>query len=105
MNDVLLRLLLIIVAGVVAYRVISKRRSSRKDKIRWKGIVDEELEHLKKVVPVEHYINLLALSRSEMTDQECIARLEEIAETMREKNVDAQPVNELVQKISNSAQN
>ena len=67
MNDVLFRLLLIIVAGVVAYRVISKRRSSRKYKIRWKGIVDEELEHLKKVVPVEHYINLLALSRSEIT--------------------------------------
>ena len=105
MNDVLMRLLLIIVAGVIAYRVISKRRSSRKGKIRWKGIVDEELDHLKKVVPVEHYINLLALSRSEMTDQECIARLEEIAETMREKNVDAQPVDELVQKISSTSQN
>ena len=105
MNDVLVRLLLIIVAGVVAYRVISKRKSGKKARIRWKGIVVSELEHLKKVVPVEHYINLLALSRSEMTDQECIARLEEIAETMREKNVDAQPVNDLAQKINSTAQN
>jgi len=108
MNDVAWRLLLLIVAGVVAYRIISKRKQRRAGAgggMYWKEVVEAELEQLKESVPVEHYINILALSRSQMSDQECLTQLDKMVDAMREKQADPEPVLELMQKIRDTVRN
>lgn len=108
MNEVAWRILLLIVAGVVAYRVFSKRRKPRSaggGGPYWKEIVQLELDALKKTVPVEHYVNLMALSRSDLSHQECLAQLDEIVIAMRAKDVDPEPILDLMQKIRNTVRN
>ena len=98
-----LRIILIIAVGVAFYWYYSKRRAIQPgqapDLLSWQPIFRDELPALKSAVPVGYYVNLLALSKSRIPREECVARLDEIVAKMKEEDTDSQAVATLILKL------
>ena len=96
------RIILIIAAGVAVYWLYKKRGEREKQPqidLEWQTLFRNELPDLKRSVPAGYYVNLLALSRSRITQEECVARLDELVGKMKNLKVDSQPVETLILKL------
>ena len=96
------RIVLIIAVGVAVYWLYKKRGERAKEpaiNLEWQVLFRGELPELKNSVPSGYYVNLLALSRSRITQEECVARLDELAGKMKNADVDSQPVETLILKL------
>ena len=98
----LLRIILLVAAGIGFYYYYSKRRAKPdepSDGLEWRAVFRVELPILKKAVPVGYYVNMLALSKSNIPKEECVSRLDEIVSKMKEEDLDTQAVETLILKI------
>ncbi|MBT3273649.1 MAG: hypothetical protein HN368_10870 [Spirochaetales bacterium] len=97
------RVILLIAAGIGIYWFYSKRKAAQPkeiaDHITWHPIFKDELPSLKSAVPVGYYINLLALSKSRISKEECIERLDELIAKLKDEGLDSQAVATLILKI------
>ncbi len=96
------RIILLIAAGVAFYWYYSRRRISPQtssDGLEWQSVFKSELPSLKGTIPVGYYVNLLALSKSNIAKEECIARLDEVVTKMKEEELDTQAVETLILKV------
>ena len=96
------RIILIIAAGVAVYWLYKKRGEKRNEPVidlEWQTVFKEEMPALKGAVPAGYYVSLLALSRSRVTREECVARLDELAGKMKNAALDAQAVETLILKL------
>jgi hypothetical protein len=97
-----IRILLLVAAGVAIYWLIKKRSSQNQElpeNREWQRVFRRELPELRNSVPAGYYVNLLALSRSRITQEECVARLDELVIRMKEEGIDTQPVETLILKL------
>lgn len=102
-----LRIVLLVAVAVVAYRYLTRRKKisqEPKEDLQWQVIFKEELADLKKSIPVGYYVNLLALSKSKMSKDECIARLDELVAKMKGEELDTHSVETLILKIEQENQ-
>jgi hypothetical protein len=98
----LFRIVLIIAAGVAVYWLYKKRGERSQEpaiNLEWQVLFRAELPDLKRLVPAGYYVNLLALSRSRIGQEECVARLDELAGKMKNADIDSQPVETLILKL------
>jgi hypothetical protein len=96
------RIILLIAAGVSFYWYYSRRRVTTQklsDGLEWQSVFRNELAELKRSIPVGYYVNLLALSKSNIAKEECIARLDELVAKMKEEELDTQSVETLILKV------
>lgn len=96
------RIILIIAAGVAVYWLYKKRGERAQEPqidLGWQTIFRNELTDLKGSVPAGYYVNLLALSRSRITQEECVTRLDELVGKMKSADIDSQPVETLILKL------
>ena len=96
------RIILIIAAGVAVYWLYKKRGERANEpavNLDWQVLFKAELPELKGSVPAGYYVNLLALSRSRIGQEECVARLDELAGKMKNAEIDSQPVETLILKL------
>ncbi|MBN1685534.1 MAG: hypothetical protein JW852_02720 [Spirochaetales bacterium] len=98
----LIRILFLVAAGVAVYWLIKKRGVQKEkipDNLEWQRVFRSELSELRNSVPAGYYVNLLALSRSRISKEECVARLDELVIKMKEEAIDTQPVETLILKL------
>ncbi len=96
------RIILIVAAGVAIYWLYKKRADRTKEpaiNLQWQTVFRGELTELKHTVPAGYYVSLLALSRSRVTQEECVARLDELAGKMKNAGLDAHAVETLILKL------
>ena len=66
----LVRILLLVAAGVTIYWLVKKRENQKKEvpqNLEWQAVFREELPQLRGAVPAGYYVSLLALSRSRIS--------------------------------------
>ena len=98
----LFRILLLIAAGVAVYWLIRKRTDRQQEQsqdLEWQGVFRKELPEVRGNVPAGYYVNLLALSRSRISREECIARLDDLVSKMKAEGIDTQAVETLILKL------
>ena len=98
----LVRILLLIAAGVAVYFLMRKRSGERQElshDLEWQETFRKELPEMRGAVPAGYYVNLLALSRSRIGREECISRLDELVGKMKSEGIDTQPVETLILKL------
>ena len=94
--------MLLVAAGVTIYWLVKKRENQKKEvpqNLEWQAVFREELPQLRGAVPAGYYVSLLALSRSRISREECISRLDELVGKMKPEGIDTQPVETLILKL------
>ena len=96
------RILLLVAAGVAIYWLMRRRTRGQQvpsQDLEWQGVFRKELPEVRGSVPAGYYVNLLALSRSRISREECIARLDELVTRMKAEDIDTQAVETLILKL------
>jgi len=98
----LFRILILVAAGAAIYWLIKKRGSQKQElteNLEWQNVFKKELPEIRGSVPAGYYVNLLALSRSRISQEECVARLDELVGKMKTEGIDTQAVETLILKL------
>lgn len=95
------RIILLLALGVAIYWLYQKRsvKKSIDNRLRWKNILKQELSNLRKSIPPGYFLALTAMSRSDISKEECISQLDEMLEKMKEEDHDTRPIATLILKI------
>jgi hypothetical protein len=96
------RILLLIAAGVAVYWIFRKRTGQNQEppqNLEWQNVFKKELPEVRRSVPAGYYVSLLALSRSRISQEECISRLDELVSKMKTEGIETQPVETLILKL------
>ena len=97
----ILRVILLLAIGISIYWLYRKRVNKKvvDDQSTWKCVFKEELPILKNGVPPGYFSALVAISKSNMSKEECIAQLDELMKKNKEEGLDPQPIATLILKI------
>ena len=95
------RILLLLAAGLAIYWLYRKRIDKKTvgNQSRWQHILKQELPELRKSIPPGYFMALTAISRSNMSKEECVSQLDDMLEKMKDENQDTQPIATLILKI------
>ena len=97
-----LQIVLLAGAGFAIYWLIKKRGNQKKEpseNLEWQATFKREMPELRNSVPAGYYVSLLALSRSRISQEECVSRLDEIVEKMKSEEINTHAVETLILKL------